>query len=174
MPQSSPDALGLSRIVLRLLIKLNWLIGVGILALLIASLVAPQFVMTGLGVPPTATNAAFSLGMRLIMVVGIAAVPITHTVLARLLAIVDTVTAGDPFVLENAARLQTIAWAVLALEALHLVVVIVAASVSTPQTPLDVGSRLSLTRWLAILLLFVLARVFEQGARMRDDLEGTV
>jgi len=25
-----------------------------------------------------------------------------------------------------------------------------------------------------VLLLFVLARVFEQGARMREDLEGTV
>jgi hypothetical protein len=32
----------------------------------------------------------------------------------------------------------------------------------------------SVTRWIAVLLLFVLARVFEQGARMREDLEGTV
>jgi hypothetical protein len=30
------------------------------------------------------------------------------------------------------------------------------------------------TRWLAVLMLVVLARVFEQGARMREDLEGTV
>jgi hypothetical protein len=30
------------------------------------------------------------------------------------------------------------------------------------------------TRWLAVLLLFVLARVFEQGTRMREDLAGTV
>ena len=28
--------------------------------------------------------------------------------------------------------------------------------------------------WLAVLLTFVLARVFAEGARMRDDLQGTV
>ena len=28
--------------------------------------------------------------------------------------------------------------------------------------------------WLAVLLLFVLAQVFREGTRLRDDLEGTV
>jgi len=32
----------------------------------------------------------------------------------------------------------------------------------------------SFAPWLAVLLLFVLARVFAEGARMRADLEGTV
>jgi hypothetical protein len=173
-PQSSPGALGVSRRVLRILIKLNFLMGFLILALLVASLVAPGLVMRALGVASTAANAPLLLGMRLIMVIGIAAVPITHTVLARLLAIVDTVWVGDPFVVENAARLQKIAWALLVLEMLHLVVVAVAAIVSTPATPLDIGWSFSVTRWLAVLLLFVLARVFEHGARMRGDLEGTV
>jgi len=81
---------------------------------------------------------------------------------------------GEPFVVENAVRLQKIAWAVLALEVLHLVIVAVAANVSTPQAPLDIGWDFSVTRWLAVLLLFVLARVFETGARMREELEGTV
>jgi hypothetical protein len=145
-----------------------------ILVLLVASLIAPRFVMTALGVAPTALDAPLILGARLIMMIGIAAVPITHTVLARLLAIVDTVSVGDPFVLENAARLKKIAWAVLTLETLHLVVVVVAANVSTPKAPIDIGWNFSVTRWLAVLLLFVLARVFEQGSRMRDDLAGTV
>ena len=57
----------------------------------------------------------------------------------------------------NAARLQTTAWALLGLELLHLAVGAVAAA-----------------GWLAVLLLFVLARVFDHGTRMRDDLEGTV
>jgi hypothetical protein len=172
--QPSPDTLGVSRKVLRILIKLNWLVGALILALLVVSLIAPEFVMRGLGIASTATNAPLVLGMRLIMVIGIVATPITHNVLARLLAIVDTVSVGDPFVVENADRLQKIAWSVLALEVLHLGVIAVAALVSTPTTPLDMGSSLSVTRWLAVLLLFVLARVFEQGARMRADLEGTV
>ena len=173
MSQSSPGALGVSRRVLRILIKLNWLMGFLILALLVASLVAPGPVFSALGVDPAA-SAEHILGMRLIMVVGIVAVPITNIVLARLLAIVDTVWVGDPFVVENAGRLQKIAWAVLSLELLHLVVVGVAAIVSTPKNPLDIGSSFSVTRWLAVLLLFVLARVFEHGSRMREDLEGTV
>ena len=42
------------------------------------------------------------------------------------------------------------------------------------EHPLDVEWSFSLTRWLTVLLLFVRARVFEHGARMRDDLLGTV
>jgi hypothetical protein len=112
--------------------------------------------------------------MRLIMVIGIGAVPLTHIVLTRLLAIVETVRLGDPFVAENAGRLQTIAWIVLGLELLHLAVGAIAAGVSTMAHPLDIDWNFSLTRWLAVLLLFVLARVFEHGTRMRDELEGTV
>jgi hypothetical protein len=33
---------------------------------------------------------------------------------------------------------------------------------------------LSTSGWLAVILLFVLARVFAEGATMRDDLAGTV
>jgi hypothetical protein len=39
---------------------------------------------------------------------------------ARLLAIVDTVRSGDPFILDNARRLHAIAWSVLAIEVLRL------------------------------------------------------
>lgn len=174
MPRSNRDALTLTRRLLRVLIGLNQLMGVGILALLVATLVAEGPVMEALGVPAPDRNAKFVLGMRMIMVLGIAAVPIAHVVLTRLLTIVHTVGDGDPFVMENAGRLQRIAWAVLGLELLHLCVVAVAAGISTDQTPLDIGGGFSVTRWLAVLLLFVLARVFEQGARMREDLAGTV
>lgn len=174
MSRSYPDVLKVSRRVLRALIKLNLLMGVLILALLIASLVAETWVMTGLGAPPTDTTSTLYLGMRLIMGIGIGAVPLIHIVLTRLLAIVESVRLGDPFVAENAARLQAIAWMVLGLELLHLAVGAIAAGVSTKVHPLDIDWNFSLTRWLAVLLLFVLARVFEQGTRMREDLEGTV
>lgn len=174
MSRSYPDALALSRRVLRALIKLNLLMGFSILVLLIASLVAPGPVMGALGARPTGGNSALILGMRLIMVIGICAVPVTHIVLTRLLSIVETVRLGDPFVTENAARLQTIAWAVLTLELMHLAVGVIAASASSEAHPLDIDWNFSVTRWLAVLLLFVLARVFDHGARMREDLEGTV
>jgi hypothetical protein len=174
MLRSHPDALALSHKVLRVLIYLNLLLGFLILALLIASLVAPTFVMTALGVRPTDDNARLILGMRSIMVIGIGGIPLAHVVLTRLLAIVETVRDGDPFVAENAARLHTIAWSVLGLELLHLVVGAVAAGASSRAQPLDIDWSFSVTRWLAVLLLFVLARVFEQGARMREELQGTV
>ena len=41
-----------------------------------------------------------------------------------------------------------------------------------PALDLDLG--FSVTPWLAVLLLFVLARVFAEGTRMRSDLDGTV
>ena len=174
MPQSSPNSLNLSRRVLGALIRLNLVAGVLILALLVASLIAESWVFRALGVPPAAGSASLFTGMRLIMAIGIAAVPVVHLVLTRLLAIVQTVGTGDPFVAVNAERLRLIAWATLALELMHVTVGTIAAMVSSADVPLNMSRGFSITRWLAVLLLFVLARVFEQGARMREDLAGTV
>ena len=172
MTKTYPDTLTLSRRVLRVLTKLNLLMGTLVLALLIASLIAESWVMRALGVPPG--NSKLFLGMRLIMVIGICSVPIAHLVLARLLAIVETVKIGNPFVMANAVRLKTIAWAILGLELMHFTVGAIAEGVSTTAAPLNISWGFSLTQWLTVLMLFVLARVFEQGARMREDLEGTV
>ena len=174
MTKSYPDTLTLSRRVLRVLIKLNLLMGALILALLIASLIAESWVMRALGARPVPGHSMLFLGMRLIMVIGICSVPIAHLVLTRLLAIVETVKVGNPFVMANAVRLKTIAWAILGLEMMHFTVGAIVEGVSTAAAPLNISSGFSLTRWLTVLLLFVLARVFEQGARMREDLEGTV
>jgi hypothetical protein len=174
MPNPYPDTLALTSRILRVLTKLNLLMGALIMALLIASLIAAGPVMRGLGVRPDLSNSMLILGMRLIMVIGICAVPVVHFILTRLLTIVETVSTGSPFVAANAARLRAIAWALVALELTHYAVGAVAASVSSAAVPLHIGWDFSLTRWLAVLLLFVLARVFEQGARMREDLEGTV
>lgn len=171
MPQSHSNALALSRRVLKLLIVLNLLMGFAILALLIASLVHAQWVMTGLGIQDTPR---MGLGARLIMVIGILGVPLTHRVLTRLQAIVATVSEGDPFVAGNATRLQQIAWAVFGIELLHLCVGIVLHIVSSPSARLDIDWSFSLAPWLAVLLLFVLAQVFDHGTRLREELEGTV
>jgi hypothetical protein len=173
MPRQDPHALSLSRTILRALIVLNILAGVLIFTLLVMSFVIKNWLMTGLGVPTTG-DASLVFAMRAIMLIGVAAIPLTHVVLSRLLAIVETVRDGDPFVLENAARLQRIAWSVLGLELMHVAVMTIAASVSTDTFPIDIKWRLNVARCVTVLLLFVLARVFEHGARMRDDLAGTV
>jgi len=170
--RSLPSALALSRIVVRALIVVNLVMGTLILVLLIASLIARDQVFAALGVD--VANTRLILGGRLIMVVGIGSAPLAHLLLTRLLAIVDTVRFGDPFVPDNAARLQTTAWALLGLELLHLVVGAIAAAASSDTQRFDIDWNFSVTRWLAVLLLFVFARVFEHGTRMRDDLKGTV
>lgn len=159
--------------VLRILILGNLLFGGLVLALLIASLIAEEWVMRALGVRGGGNNATLILWMRAVMVIGIGSVPFTHVVLTRLLAIVETVRLGDPFVAENAARLKAMAWAVLGLELLHLAVGALAVG-PLSNTQLDLDWSFSVIPWLAVLLLFVLAQVFDDGARMRDDLKGTV
>jgi hypothetical protein len=167
---SNPDSLALSRQVLRLLIKLNLLVGALILALLVASLLNESWVMRALGV----RTATLIVSARLIMIVGICATPLVHIVLTRLLTIVETVRAGDPFILANAARLKSIAWAILTLDLIHVTTGIVANAISPDVAQMHIDWGFSLTRWLAVLMLFVLARVFEQGASMREELEGTI
>jgi len=165
------DALSLSSKALRYLITLNWLFGAAVLGMLVCTLVAPAWVARALG---AGEDPRMLLGMRLIMGIGVAAAPVANVVFSRLLSIVDTVRAGDPFITRNASRLQTIAWAVLALELGRLLVAGIASAVSSPARPIHIDFDLSVTPWLSVLLLFVLARVFEHGARMRDELEGTV
>ena len=114
------------------------------------------------------------MGLRAIAVLGLAAIPLNHVVLKRLLAIVETVRGGDPFVAANASRLQAIAWALLALNLLGIVIGTIAKAVSTPAHPLHINAGFSINGWLAVLLTFLLARVFSEGALMREDLEGTV
>jgi hypothetical protein len=169
-----PTILPVARVTLRAVIVLNWLFGAAILALLLATIVAEQWTLTALGVPPSAETAPMMTGMRAIAVLGLAAIPLNDAVLRRLLAIVETVREGDPFVAANAQRLQAIAWVLLALQLLSLVIGGIAKAISTPAYPLHLDAGFSTSGWLAVLLTFVLARVFAAGTLMREDLEGTV
>lgn len=167
-----PPALTLSERVLKGLTVLNLLYGAGILLLLTASFLKPEPLFAALAGKPVAGDAI--RGMRLMMVTGIAAVPVAHVLLARLRAMLATVRAGDPFIIDNARRLNVIAIALLALEVLHLIVGGIAKSDTFAALGIHIDWSFSVTPWIAVLLLFVLARVFEHGARMRADLAGTV
>ena len=178
MAQSHPRELTLSRNVLRTLLVLNPILGFGILAMFIATFAAEGFMVRALlhahGAPYSAETHALLLGMRWIMLLGTIAAIVVQVALMKLLAIVETVSAGDPFVIINAERLKTIAWSMLGLEVLHFAIGMIARNVQTETHPLDIDWKFNFTRWMAVLFLFVLARVFEQGARMREDLVGTV
>jgi hypothetical protein len=172
LPASSA-ALPIAYVALRILIVLNWLYGAAIATLLIA-MPNRQWIMSAFDLSPSPEADQLILAMRAIAAFGLAAVPLNYVVLNRLQAIVETVRSGDPFVASNANRLRSIAWALLAVQVLSVVIGTIAKAVSTPAYPVNLDAGFSINGWLAVLLTFVLARVFAEGARMRDDLEGTV
>jgi Protein of unknown function (DUF2975) len=167
-------ALPVARATLRTLIVLNWIAGALIFALLAISFLAEEWTWRALGVGRVGGHEGIVAGMRAIMVIGIVCVPIAYLVFRQLLRIVESVGMRTPFCVENAGRLRMIAWAMVALELLHAGVVAMASAVSTPEVPLRITSHFHVTGWLAIILLFVLAQVFLEGTRMREDLEGTI
>jgi DUF2975 family protein len=173
MPATSSPALPIAYVVLRILIVLNWVSGAAILALLVV-MPNEQWIMAAFKLSASPEADRLILGLRVIAVIGLATIPLHYAVLKRLLAIVETVRAGDPFVAANASRLQAIAWVLLALQLLSLVIGAIAKTVSTPAYPLHLDAGFSISGWLAVLLTFLLARVFAEGAHMREDLEGTV
>ena len=170
---SSSAALPITYIVLRVLIVVNWLGGAAILALLVV-MPNEQWIMAAFKLSPSPEADRLVMGLRAIAVLGLATIPLYYAVLKRLLAIVETVRAGDPFVAANASRLQAIAWVLLALNLFSIVIGAIAKAVSTPANPLHINAGFSIGGWLAVLLTFLLARVFAEGTLMREDLEGTV
>ena len=166
-------ALPIAYVLLRILVVLNWLVGAAILALLV---IMPnrEWIMSALDLSPGAEAERIIWGLRAIAAVGLLTIPINHAILKRLLAMVATVRAGNPFVAANAYRLNAIAWFLLALQLLGLAIAIIARFISTPEHPVEIDGTTSINGWLAVLLTFVLARVFAEGTLMREDLEGTV
>ena len=172
-PTSSSAALPIAYIMLRILIVVNWLSGAAIITLLVA-MPTRRWIMSALELSPSPEAERLIIALHVIAVLGLVAVPLHYAVLKRLLAIVETVRAGDPFVAANASRLQAIAWVLLALNLLSIVIGAIAKTVSTPAHPLHLNAGFSINGWLAVLLTFLLARVFAEGALMREDLKGTV
>jgi hypothetical protein len=173
MPRSYSAALPIAYVVLRLLIVLNWLYGLAILALLVV-MPNERWIMSAFDLTPGPDAERLIFGLRAVATLGLLSIPLNYLVLKRLLGMVETVRMGDPFVAANAERLQSIAWVLLALQILSIVIGAIGKAVSSPAHPVDLDAGFSINGWLAVLLTFVLARVFAHGALMREDLEGTV
>ena len=170
---STSAALPIAHAALRILMIVNWAGGAMILALLVLS-PNREWLMSAFDLTPGPDAERLILGMRAIATLGLVAIPLHYVILKRLLAMVETVRAGDPFVAANASRLETIARAMLVIQILSLIIGAIADSVSTPLHPVKLNAGFSASGWLSVLLTFLLARVFAEGTRMRDDLEGTV
>jgi Protein of unknown function (DUF2975) len=165
-----PTALSASRILLHILRVLN--LGTG--ALLVAAFLAsfafePAFREFFSKRPPSIDPGLLIPVLRVWMLLTVPVIAAVHVQLTLLLAMVETVRAGDPFVPANAARMKTIAWCLLGIQLYDLLCGVMAATMNAAGSNIDWS--FSATGWLAVVLLFVLARVFEEGARLRDYLE---
>jgi hypothetical protein len=173
MPRHYSAALPIAYVLLRILVVINWLIGAAILVLLFA-MPTREWIMSSLHLSPGTAAERIIWGLRGIAVVGLVTIPINYAILKRLLTMVGSVRAGNPFVAANAYRLNTIAWLLLGLQLLGLVVAAIVRFISTKAHPIDIEAGFSVNGWLAVLLTFILARVFAEGTLMREDLDGTV
>jgi hypothetical protein len=174
MTEGHERVLGASRTLLQVLRILN--IGVGLMMLvgLPASFIfAPVFHEFFSKRPPRIDADWILPTLRIWLVLGVGMVAAAHVLFSRLLAIVATVRAGDAFAPDNAVRLRTIAWSLLALQLFHPIFGIMAAVMNAAGSNIEWRFSLtdSLVGWTAVLLMFVLSRVFEEGARIRTDLE---
>ncbi|MFN3859316.1 MAG: DUF2975 domain-containing protein [Caulobacter sp.] len=83
-----------------------------------------------------------------------------------------TLTAGDPFHPDNVARLRLIGLILAGLELGRYLFWIMAAVIMPGVNRAEVG--LNLTTWFSVMVVFVLAEVFREGARLRRDAELTI
>ena len=168
MSQADTPALSASRILLSILRVLNILMGVGLVLAMPASFVfEPTFFEFFSKKPPRIDPSLLIPTLRVWFVLALLMVALVHVQLTRLLAVVATVH-DDPFVPENAVRLKTIAWCMLGIEVLRLTFGMLAGTMNAAGS--NIEWKFSASGWVAVVLLFVLAQVFEAGTRMRADL----
>ncbi len=94
--------------------------------------------------------------------------------------ILVTLADGDPFVPENAPRLLRIALAMGAMEILRIV------ALSIVGSTMDMGTKVgsdaeyvmsvmpNLALWGAVIVLLILAQVFKEGTRLREEAKMTI
>lgn len=108
-----------------------------------------------------------ALGTGLLYLSGLVAI------VGRLRRIFSTLIVGDPFHPDNIRRLQFIG-AVLAALQVQATVAPPLLNALLPGFVEDGDFSLNLTSWFAVLVVFVLAEVFREGARLRGEAELTI
>jgi hypothetical protein len=109
------------------------------------------------------------------------ALPLAILILRHLKAMLDSFVANDPFRAENGDHLRAIGFALIGLQfvtAIQYCVALVLRLVAhLPMSDIKINLELNsdtLTFWFVIAMLFVLAAVFREGARLRDEQALTV
>lgn len=115
-----------------------------------------------------------ALAISSLLGAGLLLVGLGFLFLRKLVAIIDSVGQGSPFVPENAARLRAMGWIALAFQLLSLLAAPAELWLARVLPGSHVQVSFSFSGLIIALLLFVLARVFDHGTRLAEDVEGTV
>ncbi|MEJ5979429.1 DUF2975 domain-containing protein [Novosphingobium sp. PS1R-30] len=158
-------------LILLALTGLAMLIGAPLLGLWRDGVVAELTRRSGHAVAPSVVTEICAILVLSACIMGLAFQSLIH-----MRRIIDSVALGDPFAPVNAARLTRMGWLTAATQVVSFPIGVLLHSlglslrniVGHPEFGAGLGGI------LMALLLFVLARVFREGARMREDLEGTV
>jgi Protein of unknown function (DUF2975) len=112
-----------------------------------------------------------------IMFLGTAFFFLIWVIMRKLLAIIDSVGRASPLTHSNSNRLKDIGWLMVGMQIVGVPIEIWGSKFSS-FFGVSHGSygdfELPIDSILVILLVFILAGIFEHGADMREELEGTV
>jgi len=155
------------------------LAGAGFALLVPLLVLLSQGMLPGLSDPNSLPDAAKHpfLGVTIAIVI-IANLAAMYLFFGKMRALIESAGKGDPFIPENAQRLNAMAWLLLGATVLAVLIGELRAylanlAVGSGENAIEY-SIYDLQSLLIVLILFILARVFRHGAAMRDDLEGTV
>ena len=169
-----------------ILIFAKWLLlfGIAVITVMLPALpfLTDQMVtaMAKTFVTPPGTEIVWMLAG--ILVLGAVILLLTLFAVNRLRRIVDSVAEGNPFTRINGTRLRGMGLAVFAIQVVTFFGSLLAAAMLTTlgetkpgqDLQISIDGGLSLSGILLVLLLIILARVFDRGAEMREELEGTI
>jgi hypothetical protein len=165
------SALTLIRWLLLLVVGLSAFAALGTFA--VAAFVGPEFYNSLTKDSITLSrdaSATFGVGLLL----GSGAIYLLSRFTRSLREIVASVGGGDALIIANANRLRAMAWALAGYAVLSALTALVIGTVYGTDG-FDIDNVESLLKMgIAVSILLILSRVFDQGARMREELEGTV
>ena len=93
---------------------------------------------------------------------------------AQLRKILSTLADGDPFVPENAPRLTQISIAIALIEIIRMCSVLILAATVDLGEGYVANININLAVWGAVIVLLILAQVFKEGTRLREEEKMTI
>ena len=95
-------------------------------------------------------------------------------VCAQLRRILSTLADGDHFVPENTPRLTRIAIAIALVEVIRMASVLILAATVDLGEGYVANMNINLSVWGAVVVLLILAQVFKEGTRLREEEKMTI